>query len=69
MAQFVFIQWLDDVIALGLLNFDWDLGNNSKSIEKHGISNQQAEETYCDENKSYLEFKYHPNFLKQGMGY
>lgn len=26
--------------------FEWDKGNQAKSLEKHGISNQEAEETF-----------------------
>ncbi len=26
--------------------FEWDNGNQRKSLEKHGISNQEAEETF-----------------------
>jgi len=26
--------------------FDWDTGNQAKSLSKHGITNQEAEETF-----------------------
>lgn len=31
------------------ITFEWDKGNQSKSLEKHGITNQEAEETFFGE--------------------
>lgn len=31
------------------ISFQWDKGNQSKSLEKHGITNQEAEEAFFGE--------------------
>ena len=30
------------------LGFDWDDGNSSKSLDKHGVSQQEAEQVFVD---------------------
>ena len=47
MAQFEFVEWL----LLWLLNqayfeFDWDEGNSTKSLQKHGINIESAEQLF-----------------------
>ncbi len=37
-------------IKLNFTEFDWDKGNKDKSYEKHGITVQEAEEIFLDEN-------------------
>jgi uncharacterized DUF497 family protein len=32
----------------GQLGFDWDDGNSSKSSDKHGVSQQEAEQVFVD---------------------
>lgn len=32
-------------------SFDWDEGNNFKNFDKHGVTNQECEEVFMDENK------------------
>jgi uncharacterized protein len=39
--------------------FDWDGGNIEKSLIKHGISCQEAEEIYLDISAIHLEDKKH----------
>ena len=47
MAQFLYIEWL----ALWLMEsiafeFQWDEGNSSKSVLKHGVSTDEVEEVF-----------------------
>ena len=49
MAQFEFVEWL----VLWLLSprdleFDWDQGNQSKSVQKHGIKIEAAEQFFMN---------------------
>ena len=37
--------------------FEWDNGNSSKSLEKHGISNLEAETVFADPNR-YISVDY-----------
>ncbi len=53
MAKFQFIEWLiewfeqlnDQII------FDWDAGNSTKNITKHGVSCEEAESVFMLRNK------------------
>lgn len=40
-------------------NFQWDSGNKEKNFDKHGISNQEAEEVFLDKSNLILEDKLH----------
>jgi len=33
------------------LYFDWDTGNSSKSVEKHGVANREAESVFYDKGR------------------
>lgn len=47
MASFRFIQWLMDWIEnQNQFSFDWDLGNLTKNIKKHGITRDEAESVF-----------------------
>lgn len=47
MASFRFIQWLIDWIEnQGCFTFEWDLGNLAKNLKKHGISWEEAESVF-----------------------
>lgn len=47
MAKFRFAQWLWDwLFALQSFSFEWDVGNSTKSIQKHGVSCEEAEEVF-----------------------
>ena len=39
--------------------FEWDEGNQHKSLIKHGITNQEAETMFSDSNKIILEDERH----------
>ena len=36
------------MLDLGPLTFDWDEGNSRKSLEKHDVSQQEAEQVFVD---------------------
>jgi uncharacterized DUF497 family protein len=36
------------MLDFGQLGFDWDDGNSSKSLDKHGVSQQGAEQVFVD---------------------
>lgn len=38
-----------------ITGFEWDKGNFDKSYQKHGITPNEAEEVFLDENMLYLE--------------
>lgn len=50
-----------------ILGFDWDAGNERKSLDKHGISQKEAEEVFLDprllimvdEGHSRVESRHH----------
>lgn len=36
-------------------SFEWDESNNKKNYQKHGITHNQAEETFLDENLQIID--------------
>jgi uncharacterized DUF497 family protein len=36
------------MLDFGQLGFDWDDGNSNKSLDKHGVSQQEAEQVFVD---------------------
>lgn len=47
MAIFKFVQWLMDWIAAQSgFAFEWDLGNRTKNVVKHGITLEEAESVF-----------------------
>lgn len=47
MAQFEFVQWLVQwLFSMFELEFDWDDGNSTKSLTKHKISQERAEQVF-----------------------
>ena len=47
MAKFKFAQWLWDwLFALDQFSFEWDEGNATKSLQKHGVTCAEAEEVF-----------------------
>ncbi len=47
MASFRFIQWLMDWIENQTqFAFDWDFGNLTKNLKKHGITQSEAESVF-----------------------
>lgn len=53
MAQFEFVAWLVQwLLSQECFQFEWDLGNSSKSQLKHGITMEAAEQLF--NNKEFL---------------
>ena len=47
MAKFRFIQWLVEwLVSQEVFQFAWDLGNNSKSLDKHKVTIEEIEEIF-----------------------
>ncbi len=47
MAKFRFIEWLIDWFwEQDVFTFEWDEGNRTKSLEKHGITCEEAESVF-----------------------
>jgi len=47
MAIFDFIEWLIEwILSQTQFAFDWDEGNSTKNLEKHGISIEEAESVF-----------------------
>jgi uncharacterized protein len=42
-----------------VVGFDWDAGNARKSVDKHGVSQMEAEETFFDHGLLVLEDERH----------
>ncbi len=50
-----------------VIGFDWDVGNSRKSVEKHGVSQSEAEQVFfnqplvllIDEKHSFVESRWH----------
>ncbi|MCB1214628.1 MAG: BrnT family toxin [Deltaproteobacteria bacterium] len=47
MAQFKFILWLAYwYLQTEIFEFEWDQGNSSKSLSKHGVSTEEVESVF-----------------------
>ncbi len=54
-------------ILPGSIGFDWDKGNINKNIEKHNVTDQEAEEVFVNEPKLILEDEKHSTTEKRYM--
>jgi len=53
MAQFEFVAWLAKwLLEQEVFEFDWDQGNSTKSLQKHSISSDSAEQVFM--NREFL---------------
>lgn len=53
MAQFEFVAWLVKwILEQNSFDFDWDHGNSTKSLQKHKVSSESAEQVFL--NKDFL---------------
>ncbi len=49
MAQFEFVAWLVKwILEQESFEFDWDHGNSTKSLQKHKISSDSAEQAFMN---------------------
>lgn len=47
MARFQFIEWLIEWLESQQgFSFEWDAGNSTKSLHKHGVSSDEAESVF-----------------------
>lgn len=51
MAQFEFIAWLVKwILEQETFDFEWDHGNSTKSLQKHKISSESAEQVFLNKD-------------------
>ena len=50
MAKFEYSRFLDLLLEFKYHEFEWDLGNQTKSFDKHNISVSEAEEIFYDDD-------------------
>jgi uncharacterized DUF497 family protein len=60
MPQFEYIEWLERFLDQLVFYFDWDPGNNLKSIYKHNVALNESEEVFYDENIFILGIQKQP---------
>lgn len=48
MAKFEYLLWLVEYLKNPFFIFQWDLGNESKNQQKHGVLVNEAEEVFYD---------------------
>lgn len=69
MAKFKFIRWLVDYIYADNEHFfDWDDGNTTKSINKHGVSTDMTESAFRDPFILALGEQYQPLTCEKRYG-
>jgi uncharacterized protein len=60
-AKFRYVQWLWDwLLGLDNFSFEWDAGNSTKSLQKHGATCQEAEEVFTEREFVPLGEQYKP---------
>jgi len=60
-AKFRFAQWLWNwLLALEGFRFEWDAGNTTKSLQKHGVTCAEAEEVFTERRFIPLGEQVHP---------
>ena len=61
MPKFRFAQWLWDwLFALHYFSFEWDTGNATKSLQKHGVTCAEAEGVFTQRRFIPLGEQYQP---------
>lgn len=51
MAQFEFVAWLVKwILEQEIFDFEWDQGNSTKSLQKHKISSESAEQVFLNKD-------------------
>lgn len=49
------------------ISFDWDKGNTNKNLEKHNVTDREAEEVFANRHKIILEDEKHSTSEKRYM--
>ncbi len=61
MASFQFAQWLWDwLFALPRFSFEWDAGIVTKSVQKHGVTCEEAEQVFTGRRFIPIGEQYQP---------
>jgi hypothetical protein len=61
LAKFKFILWLVEFLnTQSILSFEWDDGNSTKSLDKHGVENSIVESAFYDQMVLALGEQYQP---------
>ena len=69
MAQWKFVEWLLIwILETRSFKFEWDHGNKTKSVSKHGILTQEAEEVFKSRLAVPLGVQTHPPSDEQRLG-
>ena len=69
MAKFLYIEWLlEFLISQTDFIFEWDDGNSTKSLEKHGIDNDLVESIFYDPNLLALGEQFQPTVNEARYG-
>jgi uncharacterized protein len=64
-AKFKHVQWLWDwLLELDHFSFEWDSGNPTKSLQKHGATCEEAEEVFTEREFVPLGEQYQPPLLE-----
>lgn len=51
MAQFEFVAWLVKwILEQEVFDFEWDHGNSTKSLQKHKINSESAEQVFLNKD-------------------
>ena len=65
MAKFKFVPWLFDfLLSTIMFSFDWDEGNATKNLIKHGVECGIIESVFYDNEILALGKQYEPDFLE-----
>jgi uncharacterized DUF497 family protein len=68
-AKFKFAQWLWDwLFALDEFVFEWDAGNTTKSLRKHGVTCAEVEEVFTERRFVPLGQQYQPSCPEPRFG-
>jgi len=69
MAQWKFVEWLLIwLLETSHFDFDWDHGNKTKNVSKHGILLAEAEEIFKSGLALPLGIQVHPLMDEQRLG-
>lgn len=68
MAQFEYSEWLARFLNRTVFYFDWDDGNDSKSLKKHNVTISESEYVFYDEDLSVLGVQKLPATVEMRFG-
>jgi uncharacterized DUF497 family protein len=69
MAKFEFVDWLlFRILETSYFEFEWDKGNKTKSVQKHGISVEKVEAVFRSGLALPLGIQISPKANEQRLG-